>query len=338
MYQLIKKILFTLDPERAHHLALTGLQLAYQFKLTRFLGKTASTPCSLMGLHFPNPIGLAAGYDKNADYIDALATLGFGFIEIGTVTPKPQNGNLKPRLFRLPEHNALINRMGFNNKGVAHVKRQLQNTCYRGILGVNIGKNKDTPNEKAVDDYLIGFRELAPFASYVTINISSPNTEGLRHLQQRNMLDPLLSLLKKEQKQLAVTQKKVVPLVVKVSPDMNEQEVHDIASTLLQHEIDGVIATNTTVTREGVEHSVYAKEQGGLSGSPLRTRSTEMIKQLKNKLQDDIPIIACGGIMNEETAREKMLAGAKLIQLYTGLIYEGPALIKKLSNIPEVSS
>lgn len=336
MYSFIKKILFRLDPEQAHYIALRSLRLAYQLKLPRFFVTFPSKPCQLMGIHFPNPVGLAAGLDKNADYIDALAALGFGFIEIGTVTPKAQSGNPRPRLFRLIEQEALINRMGFNNKGVAYVKQQLKKISYRGILGINIGKNKETPNENAVEDYLIGFRELSPFASYVTINISSPNTAGLRDLQQADVLSSLLSTLKKEQKSLANSQQKYTPLVVKISPDMSLQQINELAHVMLQHQIDGVIATNTSLSRDGVENAAYANEAGGLSGKPLQTRSTQTIKQLNSVLQDKIPIIACGGIMDKESALEKLSAGAKLLQIYTGFIYHGPALIEELNDLYSV--
>ena len=331
MYSLIKKILFTLDPETAHGFALKSLNLAHQLGITRFFAKVEARPCTLMGLSFPNPVGLAAGYDRNADYIQALATLGFGFIEIGTVTPKPHLGNPRPRVFRLIPEEAIINRMGFANKGLDYVVRRLQTTGYKGILGINIGKNRDTPNENAVEDYLLCFRELAKFASYITINISSPNTEGLRDLQQRHALSPLLAALKREQQSLAKTQQKYVPLVVKISPDMDPLSLHELASVVLAEQIDGVIATNTTLARNGIENSAYAKEKGGLSGKPLTARSTQVIQQLKEVLQDTVPIIACGGILDERSAREKIMAGAKLVQLYTGLIYNGPKLIRRVA-------
>src|SRR3990167_6911537 len=285
MYTLIRQLLFKLDPEQSHHLALKALKIAQQLGLLNLFYKRIDAPRTVMGLTFPNPVGLAAGLDKNADYVDALAALGFGFIEIGTVTPQPQVGNPKPRLFRLVKEEAIINRMGFNSKGVDYVKKQLEKIKYRGILGVNIGKNKDTPLDKAVDDYLIGFRALWKYASYITINISSPNTAGLRDLQQQAALTSLLETLKQEQKIIAKRDKKYVPLVVKISPDLSHDELSDIANVLLQQQIDGVIATNTTITRDGVEHSIYAKETGGLSGAPLRKRNTDIIKQLHTLLQ-----------------------------------------------------
>jgi dihydroorotate dehydrogenase len=331
MYQLLKKFLFILDPEKAHFIALKSLQLAQQLGLTRLFAQVPDKPCTIMGLRFPNQIGLAAGLDKNGDYIDALAALGFGFIEIGTITPKAQAGNPLPRLFRLREHEALINRMGFNNKGVKYAKRRLEKMRYRGILGINIGKNKDTPNANAIEDYLFGFRELAKFASYITINISSPNTEALRDLQQSAALSGLLAALKAEQKTLAAAQHKYTPLVVKIAPDMSAEEVRALAAILLQYQIDGVIATNTTTSRAEVKDSLYANEKGGLSGKPLRARSTLIVKQLYAVLQDRIPIIASGGIVDKQSAQEKLASGAKLLQLYTGLIYQGPSIISQLT-------
>jgi dihydroorotate dehydrogenase len=311
MYRFIRQFLFRLNPEQSHYLSSR----------------------TVMGLTFPNPIGLAAGLDKDADYVDALAELGFGFIEIGTVVPKPQIGNPKPRLFRLVQEEAIINRMGFNSKGVEYVVNQLEKIRYRGILGINIGKNKDTPLDKAVDDYLIGFRALWKFASYITINISSPNTAGLRDLQQQAALTSLLTALKQEQKIIADKEKKYIPLVVKISPDLSSEELSDIAAVLLQQKIDGVIAANTTITRGGVENSIYAKETGGLSGQPLDARNTDVITQLHTLLQNRIPIIAAGGIMDEKSARAKLAAGAQLLQIYTGFIYKGPAFIQDLAKL-----
>lgn len=324
-YSIIRKILFSLPPEVAHRVALDGLRIAHATGLTKLFPKISS-PKTIMGLSFPNPIGLAAGLDKNGDYIEPLAALGFGFIEIGTVTPKPQGGNPKPRLFRLVKQEALINRLGFNNKGLDYVVERLQQTKYTGILGVNIGKNKDTSLENAPDDYLQGFKRVAPYASYVTINISSPNTQGLRDLQHGDLLRSLLSVLKQEQAQ----QKKYVPLVVKIAPDLTIEELEQVAEILITEKIDGVIATNTTLSREYVENSSYANEAGGLSGRPICSRSTGVIKQLKLFLQDEIPIIGCGGVFSPENATEKMAAGASLIQIYTGLIYQGPGVIAQM--------
>lgn len=330
MYHFIRRLLFCLKPEVAHDFTLKLLKQANQLGLLRFFRNNIASPRLVMGMLFPNPIGLAAGLDKNGEYIDALAALGFGFIEIGTVTPKPQAGNPKPRLFRLPKENAIINRLGFNGKGVEYVVNQLEKTRYRGILGINIGKNRETPNEHAIDDYLIGFRRLWKFASYITINISSPNTQGLRDLQKGESLADLLSTLKQEQKIIAETNHKYVPLVVKISPDVSSEELQEIANTLLEQQIDGVIATNTTIHREGVEEDAFANETGGLSGQPLQARSTRVIKQLHSILLDHIPIIGVGGIMDEQSAQEKITAGASLLQIYTGFIYQGPGLIARL--------
>jgi dihydroorotate dehydrogenase len=327
MYNTIKKLLFHLDPETAHGFTLKSLKLGHCLGLTNFLPKPPSSPCTFMGINFPNRVGLAAGLDKNGDYIEALASLGFGFIEVGTITPKPQDGNPTPRLFRVTEHEAIINRMGFNNKGCDHLVERLKQTKFKGILGVNIGKNRDTSIENAVDDYLYGFRALAPYASYITINISSPNTESLRALQQADMLKALLGNLKAEQAEFA-KQKKYVPLVVKIAPDLTPDDIEDIAKILLSEKIDGVIATNTTVSRDGVEDVPYGNEVGGLSGRPLTSSSTAVIQQLSQLLRGQIPIIASGGVMNGADAAEKFAAGASLVQLYTGLIYRGPGLIR----------
>jgi len=333
LINLFHRFLFTLDPERAHYLALKSMQWAYRLGLHHFYRNIPEEPFQLMNLTFPNRIGLAAGFDKNADYVDALAALGFGFIEVGTITPKPQAGNPQPRLFRLTDEEAIINRMGFNNKGIEHVVRQLEKTKFRGILGINIGKNRDTAMDHAIDDYVTGFKSLWPFASYITINISSPNTANLRDLQQADLLQSLLKTLKSEQQNILQQHKKYVPLVVKISPDLSETEVHAIAEILMQQKIDGVIATNTTITRIGVEQSIFAKEAGGLSGRPLTKRSTEIVAQLHSILQQNIPIIAAGGVMDQATAQEKLNAGASLLQIYTGFIYSGPALIKKLRGL-----
>lgn len=317
MYSLLTKILFQFEPEKAHYLALKSLKFLHLTRLTTVFPKIIS-PVSIMNLQFSNPIGLAAGLDKNGDYIDALAALGFGFIEIGTVTPKPQMGNPKPRLFRLNQQHALVNRMGFNNKGVDYVAERLKRKKFSGIMGFNIGKNRDTPNEKAADEYIYCFRKLAPYASYITINISSPNTKGLRDLQQSENLILLLQKLKNVQNQ----QSKYVPLVIKISPDLSLEEIKTMAHIFLQEKIDGVIATNTTI-----QHN---EETGGLSGKPLAHRSTKIIKELNQYLQNKIPIIGCGGIFTADDAKEKLDAGAQLLQIYTGLIYQGPSIIKRL--------
>ena len=286
-----------------------------------------------MGLDFPNPIGLAAGLDKNGEYINALATFGFGFIEIGTVTPRPQSGNLKPRLFRITQANAIINRLGFNNDGVDTVVQNIEKANYQGILGINIGKNYDTPMEKACDDYLECMRKVYCYASYIVINISSPNTPNLRALQNTEELDHLLSTLKSEQIKLTKDYGKYTPLVVKVAPDLDLTQVASIATLLIKHKIDGVIATNSTLSRGEVENLPNSKESGGLSGSPLTKTATNIIRQLHAVLQDAIPIIGVGGIMCASDAQEKIDAGASLIQIYTGLVYQGPELVRDAVKI-----
>jgi dihydroorotate dehydrogenase len=325
-YSLIKPFLFRMDPEKSHHFTLRALQFAHRFGITKVYTKNMS-PCQLMGLTFDNPIGLAAGLDKNGDYIEALAALGFGSIEIGTVTPKPQTGNPLPRVFRLPEYKAIVNRMGFNNKGLDYVIGKLKTSTYKGILGINIGKNHETPLEDAHHDYVIGFRRLAHYASYVTINISSPNTENLRNLQQSDFLKNLLRALKQEQKIFFDLYKKYVPLVVKIAPDLTMYEIRKMAEIFLAEKIDGVIATNTTINHKGIEPF---QETGGLSGVPLAKKSTEVIGYLYETLQDQIPIIGCGGIFSSKDIQEKWQAGARLFQVYTSLIYEGPEIIYPL--------
>ncbi|OGT59478.1 MAG: dihydroorotate dehydrogenase (quinone) [Gammaproteobacteria bacterium RIFCSPHIGHO2_12_FULL_43_28] len=332
MYSLIKKILFLLDPETSHTISLKALKWCHRLGLTKLFSTKIKAPCEFMGLHFENPIGLAAGLDKNADYVDALSDLGFGFIEIGTVTPRTQMGNPKPRLFRLVNEEAIINRMGFNNKGADYVVKNLKKSRYRGVLGINIGKNKETPLDQAADDYVICFRKLAPFASYITINISSPNTPDLRNLQASAQLDALLTTMKAEQQYFNVEYQRYVPLVVKIAPDLTDDEVKEIAAILIAKKIDGVIATNTTISRDGINESRYKNEAGGLSGKPLQKRSADIIKKLHQHLQDRIPIIGVGGIMDEASANEKWKAGAKLLQIYTGFIFKGPGLIKRLSR------
>lgn len=289
-----------------------------------------------MGLTFPNPVGLAAGLDKDGAYIDGLAALGFGFIEIGTVTPRAQPGNPKPRMFRLPEAQALINRMGFNNGGVDAFVRNVQASRFyqeqRGILGLNIGKNADTPIERATDDYLYCLDKVYPYAAYVTVNISSPNTKKLRQLQQASEIDALLSALKMAQSQLADKHGRYVPLVLKIAPDLDDEQIDTIASALLRHHIDGVIATNTTITRDAVQGLTHANETGGLSGAPVRDLSTRVVRALHQVLQGEIPIIGVGGILSGRDASEKMAVGASLVQLYTGLIYRGPELVGECAS------
>ena len=280
-----------------------------------------------MGLTFPNPVGLAAGLDKNGEVIDALAAFGFGFIEIGTVTPRPQPGNPKPRMFRLPQAQGIINRMGFNNDGVDALIANVKRAKFKGILGINIGKNADTPIEKAADDYLIGLRKVYEHASYVAINISSPNTKNLRQLQGGDELDALLGQLKAEQEKLAQLHGKYVPLAVKIAPDLDADQIKSIAALLIKHRIDGVIATNTTLSREGVEGLPHGNEAGGLSGAPVRDKSTAVIRQLAAELHGALPIIGVGGILTGADAVEKMQAGAALVQVYSGMIYRGQELV-----------
>ena len=327
LYSLLRPLLFKLDPEITHRITLSAIKYAHQLKLLH----DQPIDCkhhNIMGLDFPNPIGLAAGMDKNGEYIKALATFGFGFIEIGTVTPRPQPGNLKPRLFRITQANAIINRLGFNNYGVDVVLQNIRNANYHGILGINIGKNFDTPVEKACDDYLECLRKVYCCASYIVINISSPNTPNLRELQNTDELDHLLNTLKSEQTKLADNYGKYTPLVVKIAPDLESTQITSIAMLLIKHKIDGVIATNSTLSRNKVNHLPHSNETGGLSGAPLTKLATNVIRQLHDVLQDSIPIIGVGGIMCATDVQEKIDAGSSLIQIYTGLIYQGPKLVR----------
>lgn len=334
IYSLLRPLLFLLPAETAHKLALNSLDYLNRLKLYSKNNTSHISSQNVMGLAFPNTVGLGAGLDKNGEYIDALAALGFGFIEVGTVTPKPQTGNPKPRLFRIRQAEALINRMGFNNKGVDYLIANIQSIKFKGILGINIGKNAQTPLENAADDYLICLRKVYPYASYITVNISSPNTPGLRQLQRSDDLDTLLGTLKKAQHECAEQYKKYVPLVIKISPDLTSEEIKDVAINLLKHHIDGVIATNTTLSREGVANLVHANETGGLSGKPLFNRSLETVRQLHQHVGSVIPIIACGGISSKQQTQQMYAAGACLIQIYSGLIYQGPALIKAIKKEP----
>jgi dihydroorotate dehydrogenase len=283
-----------------------------------------------MGIDFPNPVGLAAGLDKNARVIDGMAALGFGFIEVGTVTPLPQPGNPKPRLFRLPEVQGIVNRFGFNNLGVDQLLRNVEAAKYRGVLGINIGKNYATPMENAVDDYLICLRKVYSHASYVTVNISSPNTKNLRALQEKEALSSLLQSLKQEQTKLADRHGKYVPVVLKIAPDLSLEQIHEIADLLMAHKIDGVIASNTTLSRDAVQGLKHADQAGGLSGAPVREKSTWVIRELAQRLQGSLPIIGVGGISSGDDALAKMAAGADLVQLYSGLIYQGPGLVHEV--------
>jgi dihydroorotate dehydrogenase len=328
LYPLFRPLLFALDPEAAHHAAFAGLDAAARLGVARLaLPKVPPSPVTAMGLAFPNRIGVAAGLDKNAEHVDGLAALGFGFIECGTVTPRPQPGNPKPRLFRLVAAQALINRLGFNNQGVARFLANANRAKYRGILGLNIGKNFDTPNDRAVDDYLACLRAVYARASYVAVNVSSPNTKGLRELQHERALAALLKALKREQAELAQRHGKYTPLALKIAPDLEPAALEGIAKLLVRHAIDGVIATNTTVSRDAVKGMAHADEAGGLSGRPLRERSTAVIRALAKALDGALPIIGVGGIIEGHDAREKIDAGAALVQIYTGLIYRGPDLV-----------
>ncbi len=329
IYPIARKILFCMDPERAHDLSLTLLQRGH--RLSRAIWKMPELePRVVAGLTFPNPVGLSAGLDKNGDYIDAMAALGFGFIEIGTVTPLSQPGNPKPRMFRLTESEAIINRLGFNNKGVDYLVERVKKTDYDGVLGINIGKNKDTPNDRAIDDYLIGLDKVHAHASYVTVNISSPNTQGLRDLQQADALEELLKTLIERKQTLDQKHGRAVPLGVKIAPDLEAEEIEQIADVFNRCRPDLVLATNTTIDHSSVAHLPDGQQAGGLSGAPLRTRATEVLRSLRQQLSDDIPLIGIGGIVSAESALDKFEAGADLIQIYTGLIYHGPPLIQSI--------
>ena len=335
MYSLLRKLLFLLPPEVAHHFTLSSLSTLNKLGLLKLIKPVskANQEVEVMGIIFPNRIGLAAGLDKDGEHIQALSNLGFGFVEIGTVTPRPQAGNPAPRLFRLPKANAIINRMGFNNKGIDHLTDQVANARkagFEGIIGINIGKNFDTAVENAIEDYLIGMRSAYRYADYITVNISSPNTPNLRTLQYGEELDKLLSAIKKEQMSLVNSQKKYVPIAVKVAPDLEPIEITGIAMALLDNNIDCLIATNTTLSRDAVVGMKHGAEAGGLSGEPVREMSTEVVKQFYNILKNQIPIIGVGGISSAKDAQDKLDAGAALVQVYSGLIYEGPSLIKNL--------
>lgn len=327
MYALARSFLFRLDAETAHGRALSALDVAHRLKLVGLMaGEHIDDPVELMGLRFPNRVGLAAGLDKNADHLDALGALGFGFVEVGTVTPKPQEGNPRPRLFRLPERGAIINRMGFNNAGVDHLVARVKAARYEGVIGINIGKNLTTPVERAVDDYLICLEKVHAHAHYVTVNISSPNTPGLRNLQFGEQLDRLLGTLREAGHRLDQASGRRVPLAVKIAPDMSAEEVGLVAESIARSEIDAVIATNTTVSREAVAGLPHAEEQGGLSGRPVFEASNRVIQALRRELPK-LPIIGVGGIDSGDAAVAKVEAGADLVQLYSGFIYRGPALV-----------
>ena len=329
MYRYIRSLLFLLNPELAHHISMKGLKLACFFGLIR--GKNISSkPIMIMGLKFPNRVGLAAGLDKNAEYITPLSKLGFGFIEVGTVTPRSQPGNSKPRSFRLIKEEGIINRFGFNNVGIDQFIKNIKKAKFKGVLGINIGKNFDTPIDRAVEDYLTCFRKAYRYAGYIAINISSPNTKNLRHLQSDKYLEILLKSLKTEQKILHKKFKKLVPFVVKVSPDNSSKQLDSIAKLLLKYKVNGVIATNTTIDRKSILNSKYSIEEGGLSGAPLNKKSTNVIKYLNKRLNGKIPIIGVGGIISANDGIEKIKNGASLIQIYTGLIFRGHGLVNEL--------
>ncbi|HBV91275.1 quinone-dependent dihydroorotate dehydrogenase [Pantoea sp. B550] len=330
-YPIVRPALFKLDPERAHELTFKQLRFMNGTPLELFYRQNLpSRPVTCMGLTFKNALGLAAGLDKNAECIDAFAAMGFGFVEVGTVTPRAQAGNDKPRMFRLVEAGGIINRMGFNNLGVDHLVENVKKARFNGVLGINIGKNKDTPVEQGKEDYLICMEKVYAHAGYIAINISSPNTPGLRSLQYGEALDDLLSSIKQKQKELEKRHLKYVPLAVKIAPDLSEEELIQVADSLIRHQIDGVIASNTTLDRSLVSGLKHAEEAGGLSGRPVQSRSTAVIQRLSQELQGRLPIIGVGGIDSLTAAREKIAAGATLVQIYSGFIYQGPGLIKDI--------
>lgn len=330
-YPFVRKALFQLDPERAHELTFQQLRRISGTPLAALVRQSVPhKPISCMGLTFKNPLGLAAGLDKNGECIDALGAMGFGSIEIGTVTPRPQPGNDKPRIFRLVEAEGLINRMGFNNLGVDNLVENVKKAHFDGVLGINIGKNKDTPVEQGKDDYLICMDKVYPYAGYIAINISSPNTPGLRSLQYGEALDDLLTAIKNKQHELQNIHHKYVPVAVKIAPDLSVEELIQVADSLVRHNIDGVIATNTTLERGLVQGMKHGNETGGLSGRPLQLKSTEIIRRLAQELNGQLPIIGVGGIDSVIAAREKIAAGATLVQIYSGFIFKGPPLIKEI--------
>ncbi|WP_439238342.1 quinone-dependent dihydroorotate dehydrogenase [Lonepinella sp. BR2919] len=333
-YPLIRKILFSLQPETAHDFTISTLHLAGKPILNgivkNLLACPQGTEKNVMGIKFKNPIGLAAGVDKDGEAIDGFAALGFGFIEVGTVTPLAQDGNAKPRQFRLVEAEGIINRNGFNNKGIDHLIENVKKSQFNGVLGINIGKNKITPLEKGKDDYIFCLNKAYNYADYITVNISSPNTPDLRQLQYGDALDDLLQSIKARQLILSEQYNKYVPVVVKIAPDLTENELVQIADTLRRHKMDGVIATNTTIARDNVTGLKHSQEIGGLSGKPLQHKSTAIIRRLQQELQGEIPIIGSGGIDSIQNAQQKIAAGASLLQLYSGLVYHGPKLVKDL--------
>lgn len=333
MKSLVQKLLLQCEPERAHNLAIDFFRRTQNTPLKQlYRVKTVHKPVTVAGVTFDNPVGLAAGLDKNGECIDAFAAMGFGFVEVGTVTPRPQEGNPKPRLFRLPEKQAIINRMGFNNKGVDHLIEHVKRAKFKGAIGINIGKNKDTADANALEDYLICLNKVYPYASYITVNISSPNTPGLRNLQYGEALDNLLRGLKKAQQKLCDTHGKYVPLFIKIAPDLEDLEIESIARSLLSSEMDGVIATNTTLSRNEVQGLPHAEESGGLSGSVLTQKSQQVTQKLVAALDRAIPVIGVGGIDSPQTAIDRLNAGASLVQVYSAFIYQGPDLIHRIAK------
>jgi len=333
MYDVLRPLLFKLDAETAHRVTLYGLGVARRSNFAHLIARPPTDlPTTVFGIPFPNPVGLAAGLDKNAEHLDALDALGFGFIEVGTVTPLPQPGNDKPRMFRLPQHEAIINRLGFNNGGVEVLVRNVQQSSYHGVLGINIGKNKDTPNEKAVNDYLICLGRVYEHASYITVNISSPNTQGLRDLQEEATLRRFISVLREAQERLGSQHGRRKPMLLKIAPDLTEAELDAIAEVLLRTGIDGVICGNTTIDHAAVADVPYGSETGGLSGKPLFAQATAVLGGMHKRLQGRIPLIGVGGILDGSDAAEKIDAGASLVQIYSGLIYRGPQLINECVN------
>ncbi|MEQ3640755.1 MAG: quinone-dependent dihydroorotate dehydrogenase [Alteromonas sp.] len=333
MQSLVQKLLLQCEPEKSHDFTINWLNKTQHTPL-KWMYSTApiAKPVTVAGIKFDNPVGLAAGLDKNGDCIDAFSSMGFGFVEIGTVTPRPQPGNPKPRLFRLPEKQAIINRMGFNNKGVDHLVEQVKEAKFKGPIGINIGKNKDTEDAKALEDYLICLNKVYPYASYITINISSPNTPGLRNLQYGEALDSLLVGLKAAQETLTQTHSKYVPMFIKIAPDLSDDEISSIAVSLMNSKMDGVIATNTTLSRDAVQGLAHADEMGGLSGSVMTDMSLQVTKKLDKALDKSMPIIGVGGIDSPESAQARLDAGASLVQLYSAFIYQGPSLVKRIVN------
>ncbi len=335
MYPLLRPFLFALDAERAHGLTLTMLDAAGRTGLLPLVSRRVSPlPSTVFGLRFPNPVGLAAGLDKNGAHIDALFGLGFGFVEVGTVTPRPQAGNPQPRMFRLPEHRAVINRLGFNNAGVDALVANVGRARRRGdgILGINIGKNKDTPNDAALDDYMMCMERVYPLADYITVNISSPNTAGLRELQEEQALRQLIGGLRDAQERLGAQHGRRVPMLVKIAPDLSDADIDAMARVLGDLGVDGVIATNTTVSRLSVQQHASARETGGLSGEPLMNQSTAVLRMLRARLPERVPLVGVGGILSGADAVKKVAAGASLVQLYSGLVYRGPALIHECAS------